>query len=89
MKLTLVEQLNQFMRVCQRELFPGLEEELGVLTETHRQVVKVLNMVQLEGCIGSWQGGVGRPPKDRPAIGRACVSKAADNSSDTLHLLER
>ncbi len=76
MKLNLFDQLNQFLRVCQGELFPALEQELGPLTAKHRQLVKVLNLIQLEKCIGGWSGGVGRPAKDRQAIARALVARA-------------
>ena len=89
MKLTLFDQLNQFLRVLQGELFPALEEELGPLTDKHQIVVKVLNLIQLEGCIGSWTRGVGRPVKDRRAIARAFVAKAVYNMSTTRQLLER
>ena len=89
MKLTLFDQLKQFLRVLQGELFPALEEELGPLTDKHQLVVKVLNLIQLEGCIGSWTRGVGRPVKDRRAIARAFVAKAVYNMSTTRQLLER
>jgi len=89
MKLTLFDQLNQFLRVCQGELFPALEEELGPMTDKHRQLVKVLNRIQLEGCIGGGSKGVGRPAKDRQAIARAFVAKAVYNMSTTRQLLER
>ena len=89
MKLTLFEQLNQFMRVCQGALFPALQEELGPLTEKQQQVLKVLNLIRLEACIAGWRGGVGRPAKDRQAIARAFVAKAVYNMSTTRQLLER
>ena len=89
MKLTLFDQLNQFMRVCQGALFPALQEELGPLTEKHRQVVKALNLIRLEAWIAGWSGGVGRPLKDRRAIARAFVAKAVYNMSTTRQLLER
>ena len=89
MKLTLLGQLNQFMRVCQGALFPVLQEELGPLTEKHQQLVKVLNLIHLEVCVAGWSGGVGRPAKDRQAIARAFVAKAVYNMSTTRQLLER
>ena len=89
MKLTLLAQLNQFMRVCQGALFPGLQEELGPLTGKQQQVVKVLNLIHLESCIAGWSGGVGRPAKDRQAIARAFVAKAIYNMSTTRQLLDR
>jgi hypothetical protein len=48
MKLTVSEQLNQFMRVLQGVLFPTLQEELGPLTEKHRQLVALLSMIRIE-----------------------------------------
>src|SRR5450755_1376343 len=89
MKLTLLDQLTQYMRVFQGVLFPALQEQLGALTEKHQQVVKVLNLICLEALIASWLGGVGRPPKDRRAIARAFVAKAVYNLSTTRQLLER
>jgi hypothetical protein len=89
MKLTLSDQLKQFARVLQGALFPALQEELGTLTEKHRQVVAVLNMIRIEVLIAASCGGVGRPQKDRRAIARAFVAKAVYNMSTTRQLLER
>ena len=89
MKLTLLDRLTQFARVLQGVLFPALQEELGPLTEKQQQVVAVLDMIHLEAFIARPSGGVGRPPKDRRAIGRAFVAKAVYNLSTTRHLLER
>ena len=89
MKLTLSDQLMQFVRMLQGALFPVLEEELGALTEKHRQVVAVLNLIHIEALIVSYSGGVGRPRKDRRAIARAFVAKAVYNLSATRQLLDR
>ena len=89
MKLTLCEQLTQFMRMMQGSLFPALEEETGPLTEKHRQLVGLLNMIRIEAMVGRWQGGVGRPATDRRAMARAFVAKAVWNMSTTRQLLER
>jgi hypothetical protein len=89
MKLSLSEQLTQFMRVMQGALFPALHEELGPLTEKHRQLVALLNMVRIEVLIGGGHGGVGRPEADRRAMARAFVAKAVCNMSTTRQLLER
>ena len=59
------------------------------MTEKHRQLVSLLNMVRIEVLIGRWHGGVGRPEKDRRAIARAFVAKAVCNMSTTRQLLER
>jgi hypothetical protein len=89
MKLTLSDQLKQFLRVLQGALFPTLQEELGPLTEKHRQLVAVLSMIRIEGLVAGWAGGVGRPAKDRRAMARAFVAKAVYNMSTTRQLLER
>ena len=88
MKLTVSELLKQFTRVLQGVLFPTLEEELGPLTEKHRQLVALLSLIRIEAMIACWAGGVGRPAKDRRAIARAFVAKAVYNMSTTRQLLE-
>jgi Transposase domain (DUF772) len=89
MKLTIADHLKQFMRVMQGALFRALQEELGPLTEKHRQRVALLNMVHIEALIACVRGSVGRPAKDRRAIARAFVAKAVCNMSTTRQLLER
>src|ERR1017187_4662653 len=87
MKLTVSELLKQFTRVLQGVLFPTLEEELGPLTEKHRQLAALLSLIRIEAMIACWAGGVSRPAKDRRAIARAFVAKAVYNMSTTRQLL--
>ena len=89
MQLTVSGLLNQFHRILQGVLFPALEEQLGPLTDKQRQLVAVLELVQIEFLIGPWQGGVGRPARHRRAIARAFVAKAIYNLNVTRHLLDR
>src|ERR1019366_7519860 len=89
MKLTLSDQLKQFYRVMQGSLFSALEEQLGPLTDRLRQLIAVLELVQIESMVGSWHGGVGRPARHERAIARAFVAKAVYNLSDTRQLLDR
>lgn len=89
MKLTLSDQLKQFLRVLQGALFPTLREELGPLTAKHEQLVAVLSMIRIEALIAGWSGGVGRPAKDRRSMARAFVAKAVYNMSHTRQLLDR
>jgi hypothetical protein len=56
MKLTIADHLKQFLRVMQGALFPALQEESGPLTEKHRQLVALLNMVHIEALIASVRG---------------------------------
>jgi hypothetical protein len=37
-----------FLRIMQGVLFPALERQLGPLSDKHRQLVGVLNLIQLE-----------------------------------------
>jgi hypothetical protein len=89
LNLTLAEQLTQFLRVMQGSLFPALQEQLGPLTDKHKQLVEVLGLAPVEPLIGPGAGGVGRPEADRRAIARAFVAKAVYNMSTTRQLLDR
>ena len=89
MQLTLSDQLKQFVRVMQACLFPTLEEALGPLTDKLRQLIAVLELVQIESMVGPWHGGVGRPARHARFIARAFVAKAVYNLSDTRQLLDR
>jgi hypothetical protein len=89
MQLTVSGPLNQFLRIMQGVLFPALERQLGPLSDKHRQLVGVLNLIQLETMVSNWSGGVGRPAKHRRAIARAFVAKAVFNLNGTRQLLDR
>jgi hypothetical protein len=81
--------LNQFQRIMQGVLFPSLQEQLGPLTDKHRQLVSTLSLVQIDSLVGSWSGGVGRPAKHRRAMARSFVAKAVYNMNHTRELLDR
>ena len=89
MQLTLPAQLKQFLRVMQGCLFPALEEQLGPLSDKLRQLVAVLNLVQIEAMVGPWHGGAGRPARHERAMARAFVAKAVLNLGSTRQLLDR
>ena len=89
MQLTVSGFLNQFHRIMQGVLFPALDEQLGPLSDKHRQLAAVLSMIEIESLVGSWSGGVGRPSKHRRAIARAFVAKAVLNLNATRQLLDR
>jgi hypothetical protein len=89
MQLTVSVLLNQFQRIMQGVLFPTLEEQLGPLSDKHRQLVSVLGLIGIEMLVGPWSGGVGRPAKHRRAIVRAFVAKAVLNLNSTRQLLDR
>jgi hypothetical protein len=81
MKLTLSDQLKQFVRVMQGCLFPKLEEALGPLTDKLRPLIAVLELVQIEAMVGPWHGGVGRPSLHERAIARAFVASSSSPTS--------
>jgi Transposase DDE domain/Transposase domain (DUF772) len=70
-------------------LFPWLTEELGPLTETHKQVVTALEVAGVEAFVQVWSGLPGRPPCDRAALARAFVAKAVIGLPTTSMLIER
>ena len=76
------------MNSIQRHLFPFLEEELGPLSEFHRNVISTLEIIRIEGEISDdhW---FGRPILSRKAIGRAFVAKAVCNAPTTIDFRNR
>ena len=89
MQLTVSGLLNQFQRIMQGVLFPALEQQLGPLTDKHRQLVSVLGLIELDSLVGGWSGGVGRPARHRRAMACSFVAKAVYNLSTTRQLLDR
>jgi hypothetical protein len=89
MQITVSGLLNQFQRLMQGVLFPALQEQLGPLSDKHRQLAAVLSMIEIEALVGAWSGGVGRPARHRRAIARAFVAKAVFNLNATRQLPDR
>jgi hypothetical protein len=83
------KKLSRFWLTIQGGLFPWLEEELGRLSEREKQLVKILELVQIEGLVPSGAGGAGRPLENRRALARAFVAKAIYNLESTRQLRER
>ena len=73
----------------QANLFPWLTEELGPLTDTHKQVIATLELVRIETLMRDWPGLPGRPLRDRAALARAFVAKAVMGLPTTSMLIER
>jgi hypothetical protein len=89
MQITVSGLLNQFHRIMQGVLFPALQEQLGPLSDKHRQLAAVLGMIEIESLVGAWRGGVGRPARHRRAMARSFVAKAVFNLNATRQLLDR
>jgi hypothetical protein len=73
----------------QGNLFPWLSEELGPLTEMHKQVVTTLELAGVEAFVQVWPGLPGRPPCDRAALARAFIAKSVIGLPMTAMLIER
>ncbi len=73
----------------QDNLFPWLQAELGPLTDNHKRLVTVLEMVRVEAFVQMHDGVPGRPLEDRHALARAFIAKAVLNLATTRMLIER
>jgi hypothetical protein len=73
----------------QGNLFPWLTEELGPLTDKHKQVVTTLELAGVEAFVQAWSGLPGRPLCDRAALARAFIAKAVLGLPMTAMLIER
>jgi len=87
--MPLREDLSDYWTTIQVELFPYLVEDLGPLTEKHKQVITVFEMARVEAYVQTWHGLPGRPPADRRALCRAFVAKAVLGLAMTTMLIER
>lgn len=83
-----MEVLSSIWSRIQSSLFPQLAEDLGELTERHRRLVAMLEVIRIEDGV-YYESYTGRPPADRKAIARAFVAKAVYNLSSTRALLDR
>ena len=89
MQFTVSRLLTPFHRLLQTVLFPAIEVQLGPLSESHRQLVRILTLVEVESLVLPSTRGVGRPARHRRAIARAFVAKAVFNLATTRQLLDR
>src|ERR1039458_8442175 len=87
--MSLRETLSTYWQKIQGELFPFLDDAIGDLTASHRQLVIALDMVRLEAFVRHWHGIPGRPLAERAALGRAFIAKAVLNLPTTRMLIER
>src|SRR5271170_6093885 len=87
--MPLLSCLSRTWSHIQGNLFPWLTEELGPLTETHKQVVTALEVAGVEAFVQVWPRLPGRPPCDRAALARAFVAKAVIGLPTTSMLIER
>ena len=87
--MPLLNCLSRTWSQLQGNLFPCLGEQLGPLTETHKQVLTAVEVAGVEAFVQVWPGLPGRPPHDRAALARAFVVKAVIGLPTTTMLIER
>lgn len=86
--MQLRETLSQIWFNIQYKLFPELEEEIGPLTEKHKKLISILELVKIESFIPNRHGCLGRPCKNRVAIARAYIAKVVLNLQFTNQLID-
>lgn len=82
--------ISGFWARVEGSLFPQLQECLPPMTAEHRRLVLVLEVMRIEEFVAplNWHW-LGAPPKDRTALARAFVAKAAYNLQTTKALIDR
>jgi len=87
--MKLREAVSWLMGTLQRHLFPRLEECWErPLSEKERQLVSILEVLQIEKFAGRPSQRFGRKPWERQALGRALVGKAVYNHPHTRTTIE-
>jgi hypothetical protein len=82
--------VSEFLAFVQSNLFPHVEEHLGPLTETEKNLLKILEFLQIETYVRDLPTGYrGQQPLSRKPIARAFVAKAVLGIDKTSTLIER
>lgn len=82
------EKLSTFWYNVQLLLLPMLEKDLGSLSEEHKKLAAVLEMLRIEQFVPCTRFWKGRPPKNRTQIARAFVAKIIFKIPHTKQLIE-
>ena len=88
--MKLRETISWLMGTLQRSLFPYLEECSGTpLTEKQKQLIQVLEIVQIERSVPKTAANqwMGRKIREREAIARGFVAKVVYNYPTTRSLI--
>jgi len=84
-----MERISDIWFRVQRCLF-YVEEQLPRLTDRHKQIISVLEVVRIEDFVEpEWWQWLGRRRKDRKALARAFIAKACLNLPTTEALIDR
>ena len=81
--------IAQYWGRIQGQLFPLIEEVLGPLTDKHKQLVVILEVIRVEEFVRTSSAWTGRPPADRCAIVRSFIAKHVYNMPTTRDLIDR
>ena len=81
--------IAQYWERIQGQLFPCLEEIVGPLTDKHKQLAVILEVVRIEEFVRISDAWIGRPPADRCAIVRSFIAKHVYNLPTTRDLIDR
>ena len=69
------EKLSTFWSNLNDTLFPQLEERIGELSNKHKRLTAILELVRIEDFIPCTKFNDGRPVRERIAIARAILRK--------------
>lgn len=81
------EKLAKLWNNVQYKLFPDLEERVGEISSTHKQLVAVLELVRIEEFLPCTRFNFGRPLKDRIPIARSFIAKIIFKITHTKDLI--
>jgi hypothetical protein len=85
-----MDKISGIWNRVERSLFPYLQECLPEMTAKHRDLVLVLETIQIEDYVETcWLQLLGRKRANRQAIARAFVAKALYNEPTTKSFIER
>src|ERR1700722_15942186 len=80
--------LSQTWFNIQYRLFPFLEEQVDKLSDQHKHLISVLEVIKLESFLPCYRWGLGRPCQDRNGIARAFVAKTIFKLPYTTQIIQ-
>lgn len=84
------KKVSQYFSSMQRNLFPGFDENIGITTEKHLQVIVAFDIIQIEKYLPHQNSRtVGRPLANRDALARSFLAKSILNIPTTVGLIDR
>src|SRR6187455_2548408 len=86
-KMKCLNRISQFHRTLQYDLLPKAEQSLGLLSEKHKKLISILELIRIEEHIPRGWFCMGRPRKDRHAMARAFIAKVIFRIQFTCDLI--